>query len=161
MTNYFQGTKDTPHHISIGAVLLNDQGKVGVHYYGTSPIRNYPPNFYTLMHESIEPNETLEQALARGLREEFSVEATLDRYVGSMVVCYTIQGVKIEKTVLYFLCHLTSIKQRDLSDPEAVSEIRWVDIDELIDIMKEQGKRSAGDDESKILEDVKNFYLKA
>lgn len=158
MKNYFGATEKAPHHISIGAILINKDKKIGCHYYGTPSIRNYPTNFYTLMHESIEPNETLEQTLARGLAEEFSVTAELVRYVGSLVVPI---GNSIEKTVLYFLCTLTGVDEiRNISDPESISEIKWVDIEELIVIMKEQGQKfGASADESKILEDVLKYYL--
>jgi len=160
MKNYFCGSNKTPHHISIGAVLMNNEGEIACHYYKESTIRKYPPNFYTLMHESIETNETLEQTLSRGLREEFSMKAELKRYVGSLIVNYTNQDVLVEKTVLYFLCKLTDTMKRDLSDPEASSELKWMNIDDLISIMKKQGElHGASSDESKILEDVKKYYL--
>jgi NADH pyrophosphatase NudC (nudix superfamily) len=158
MNNYFRGTKDTPHHISVGAVLLDDIGKIGCHFYGPS-VRSYPENVYMLMHETIEQNESLEQTLTRGLKEEFSAKADLIRYVGSIVSQYPNQGVSMEKTVLYFLCRMTSIdEKRDLNDPENVSEIRWMHLDNLIEIMKKQGKTHPDFDESKILWDVKNMY---
>jgi len=161
MENYFRGTKETPHHISVGAVLINKKNEVACHYYEEQKIRKYPPNFYTLMHESIETNETLEQTLARGLQEEFSMKGSLERYVGSLVVGYSIQDIHVEKTVLYFLCKLASIDEvRDLTDPETVGVIKWMNIDELIDIMKKQGEAyGSSSDEFKILEDVKKYYL--
>ncbi len=162
MNNYFRGSGETPHHISVGAVLLNNEHKVACHYYAEPLIRKYPPNFYTLMHESIEINETLEQTLARGLEEEFSMSATLERYVGSLIVEYSAGEIRVEKTVLYFLCKVLSIDEiRDTTDPESVGEIKWMDIDELIVIMKKQGEQYGNSsDESKILESVKAYYLK-
>lgn len=158
MKNYFQGTSDTPHHISIGAVLINEEGEVACHYFDKNLSDKYPLGLYSLMHESIEPHESLEGALARGLKEEFSATAELIRYVGSLVVYYEHKGVPIEKTVLYFLCKLIDISEvRDMSDLEAKSEIRWVDIDDLIPIMKEQGKIDNAVDESKIFEETKAY----
>lgn len=154
--NPYKGTKEYPHHISVGVVLVNDKNKVACHFYEEPGIRNYPKNFYTLLHESPEENETLEQTAVRGLREEYSMTGTFDRYVGSLVSWFDLEGVRVERTVLYFLYKLTSIGERDLADPESISEIKWMNIDELIEIMKTQGE----DDESKILEDVKKFYLK-
>ncbi len=161
MNNYFVGTKETPHHISVGAILVNNEHKIACHYYGETTIRKYPQNFYTLMHETLEINETLEQTLERGLKEEFSMRGEIGRYVGSLVVGYSAQDVRVEKTVLYFLCRLVSIDDvRDFSDPETVSEIKWMGIDELIEIMEKQGQlHGASADESKILRDVKKYYL--
>jgi hypothetical protein len=154
--NPYKGTKEYPHHISVGVILINNKNEVACHFYGAESIRNYPKNFYTLLHESPEENETLEQTATRGLREEYSMTGTFDRYVGSLVSLFNLEGAKVERTVLYFLCKLISVHERDLTDPESISEIKWMDIDELIAIMKTQGE----DDESKILEDVKKFYLK-
>jgi len=154
--NPYKGTKEHPHHISVGVILINDKNEVACHYYAEPKIRNYPPNFYTLLHESVEAGETLEQTVARGMKEEYSMRGTFERYVGSIVIHFHSEEVKIEKTVLYFLCKLTSIdKIRDLTCPESISEIKWLEIDKLITLMKSQGKG----DESKILEDVKKFYL--
>lgn len=154
--NPYKGTKEHPHHISVGVILVNSENEVACHYYGEQTIRNYPKNFYTLLHESLEANENLEDAVTRGLKEEYSMKGTLERYVGSIVTWFDRDGSKVEKTVLYFLSRLLSIDERDLSDPESISEIKWMNIDELISIMKTQGE----DDESKILEDVKKFYVK-
>ena len=154
--NPYKGTKEYPHHISVGVILINDKNEVACHFYGEQTIRNYPKNFYTLLHESLEAKETLEDAVTRGLKEEYSMKGSVDRYIGSVVTGFDREGVRVEKTVLYFLCKLISIDERDLSDPESVSEIKWMNIDDLISIMKTQNE----DDESKILEDVKKFYLR-
>lgn len=108
------------------------------------------------MHESLEANETLEDAAVRGLKEEYSMTGSLEHYVGSLVTHFDREGSRVEKTVPYFLYRLVSILERDLTDPESVSEIKWMDIDELIAIIKTQGE----DNEFKILEDVKKYYLK-
>lgn len=152
----YKSTKEYPHHISVGVVLINDKHEVACHFYREQTIRNYPQNFYTLMNESLEANETLEEAVMRGLKEEYSMKGILERYVGSVIMWFDKDGVNIEKTVPYFLCRLTSIEERDVHDPESISEIKWMNLDELIEIMKTQEK-----DESKILEDVKRFYLKS
>lgn len=152
----YHGTKEHPHHISVGVVLINNKNEVACHFYEERKIRNYPQNFYTLVHESLEENETLEDAAIRGLKEEFSMTGTFERFIGSLIVYFDNDGVKVEKTVPYLLFRLTSIQERDRTDPEAISEIRWMDIDELITIMKTQSRG----DESKILEDVKRFYLR-
>ncbi len=140
---------------------MNDKNEVACHFYGTPSIRKYPENFYTLMHETIEPNESLEEVLARGLKEEFSMEAALVRYVGSLAVRMGSEQ-RIEKTVVYFLCRHVATHARNVTDPEAVSEIRWVNIDNLVEIMKEQGKKyGPASDESKILIDVRKSYILA
>lgn len=153
--NPYKGTKEYPHHVSVGVILINDKNEVACHFYEEQRIRNYPKNFYTLLHETPEVNETLEETAMRGLKEEYSMTGTLKHYVGALVSWFDLEGARAERTVLYFLYKLTSIEERDLSDSESISEIKWMNIDELVTIMKTQGE----DDESKILEDVKKFYL--
>lgn len=164
MKNYFTSEEKAPYHISVGAVVINDENKVLCHYYEEPKIRNYPPHFYTLMHETIEPGESLEETVHRGLREEFSIKGEIVRFIGSLVVPIVSKKWNsnvIEKTVVYFLCKLSSIDEvRDLTDPESISEIKWLDIDELIAIMEKQGREySPSADESKVLRSVKAYVL--
>lgn len=115
-------------------------------------------NFYLLMRETIEPNESIEQCLTRGIREEFGAQVNLNSFLGSIVSRFKIPktDITMEKTTLYFLCDFISIdpSKRSTNDPESVSEIRWMKPQDLIVKMKEQGKRSGREDidESKVLE---------
>lgn len=89
MKNYFQGNSKHPQHISVGAVVLNDKNEICCHHFDSRINKfigywkdNGLEDFYILMRETIEPNETLEHALHRGLMEEFGVEAELLDYIG-------------------------------------------------------------------------------
>ncbi|MDB5194186.1 MAG: hypothetical protein JWN50_200 [Parcubacteria group bacterium] len=159
--NYFQRSEEYPYHISIGGVVRNAEGKICCHYFKkfSHPAAGEFEDFYLLMRETIEPNETIETCLARGLMEEFGIVATLKAYTGSIVAHFTHREMHVEKTTLYFLCDLVSFDQtkRRMGDPEGGSEIMWMDREELISKMKEQNKRINREDidESKILENVK------
>lgn len=111
------------------------------------------------MRETIEPHEAIEDCLSRGLMEEFGAEGGLKLYLGSIVSHFTSKDSNIEKTTLYFLCDLVSfdLAKRKKEDPEFGSEIVWLDKDELIQKMKEQGKRLNREDldESKVLQGLK------
>lgn len=158
MGNYFQGSKETPYHISIGAVLRNGEGKIATHYfeYFIHPRVGEAHDFHILMRETVEPGESLEGVLARGLMEEFGATATLHSYIGSIVSHFPKGGVSIEKTTLYFLCDLVSINPalRSAEDAEDGSEIQWNEPSYLISKMKEQLVRIGREDldESKVLE---------
>ncbi len=163
--NYFQGTIQNPYHISTGAVVKNAEGNICCHYFDSITVKSIGTleNFYLLMRETIEPNETIEQCLSRGLMEEFGITATLNRYVGSIVSKFLVSGtdVEIEKTTLYFLCDFVSIDEslRKKEDVESASEIRWMEPTDLIVKMKEQGKRlgRSDADESVVIENVSNM----
>jgi len=162
--NYFQKDVDHPYHLSVGAVVLNDKKEVCCHYFDrffdAATNREYT-DFYILMRETLEPHETLEEALARGLLEEFRMKINLRTYIGSLKSTFEHESVVIEKTTLYFLCDFVSFEKesRDAEDPESVSKIIWMPIDTLRSKMKKQGvlfQRSDAD-ESIILERIKIF----
>lgn len=162
MENYFSGDIGYATHLSVGAVVLNDKNEVCVHYF--EEIQDLK-DFYILMRETVEPHETIEQALARGLMEEFGMKADLVTYLGSQVCDVTWHSKLVaEKTTLYFLCKVISqdSSRRKIGDPEEGSQILWKSIDWLIPEMKEQGKRLKRSDldESKVLERTKQHLSK-
>jgi hypothetical protein len=161
--NYFQGTTEHPYHISVGAVVRNARGEICCHYFDRlthSSVGTFE-NLYLLMRETIEPGESIETCLARGLMEEFGMEAKLVSYLGSIVSRFPVLGTEtmIEKTTLYFLCDYLSVDEtkRKVGDVESGSVITWLPAEELIAKMKEQGIRLGREDadESVILERLK------
>ena len=160
-TNYFQGTSESPFHISIGAVLTNDKGEIACHYFKEFSHKSMGSfkDFYLLMRETIEPGETIENCLSRGLMEEFGAVGKIKSYMGSVVSHFPHKSVEIEKTTLYFHCELISFdpERRKRDDPESGSEIVWISKKELIEKMHEQGQRSKRQDldESKVLVELK------
>lgn len=163
MATYFQGNADHPYHISVGAVLQNDRGEVCCNYY-KSPQAGYwkecgMSDFYTLMRETLEPGESLESALERGLQEEFGAKGECLTYIGSIQGTFMHRGVSVEKTTLYFLTKLVSqdVITRRKEDAEEGSSIEWHTLDFLIPKMQEQTKRFGRTDvdESAVLERVR------
>jgi ADP-ribose pyrophosphatase YjhB (NUDIX family) len=158
--NHFQGTPESPYHISIGGVVRNERGEVCCHYFDKVTLANIATfeDMVLLMRESLEPGESIETCLARGLMEEFGIKAELKSYLGSIVSRFPIpkHDHLIEKTTLYFLCDFVSIDEslRKQDDVEAKSRILWLQPSELIVRMKEQGKRLNREDadESAIIE---------
>ncbi|MBI2618309.1 NUDIX hydrolase [Candidatus Kaiserbacteria bacterium] len=164
--NYFQGNSDHPRHISVGAIVLNDKNEVCCHHFLAKDLKGYwvdekLDDFYLLMRETMHPNETLEQALTRGLMEEFGITATMIDYVGSIQSHFTHKGITVEKTTLYFLTKLVSqdLSHRDTSDIEGTTKVEWQTIDFLIPRMKQQAKKYGRTDvdESSILEKAQTF----
>lgn len=164
MSNHFQGTKDNPYHISIGAVVLNKEGLVACHYFESFHHKTLGllKDFVLLMRETIEENESIEECLDRGLMEEFGMKAELKSYIGSIVSHFPVRdtSILVEKTTLYFLCDFISQDDdlRSKEDIERESKVQWFDAKELIIKMKEQGKRLGREDmeESSIIENLIN-----
>ncbi len=162
MSNHFQGTRNNPYHISIGALVLNKEGLVACHYFESLNHKSgiIFKDFVLLMRETIEENESTEECLHRGLMEEFGMEAELKSYIGSIVSHFKVPNteVNVEKTTLYFLCNFISQDDtlRSQEDIERESKIKWFDVKELVVRMKEQGKRLGREDmdESSIIENL-------
>ena len=166
MQNYFQGNSEHPRHISVGAIVLNDKNEICCHHFDSQKtyFKGYwkdqgLEDFYILMRETVEPKETLENNLHRGLLEEFGMEAELIDYIGSIQSHFKNNEVEIEKTTLYFLCKLKNqdLNKRSSGDVEFESQIEWQTADFLILKMKEQALKYGRTDidESKILEKLK------
>lgn len=160
MENYYKGDIHAPYHLSIGAAVVNDRGEVCCHYF--NEIDGHK-DFYILMRETLEMGETIDEALARGLMEEFGMVADPVTFLGALTIPVVWEGLteKVEKTTLYFLCRFISQNEalRLADDPERASQIVWKTPDFLIPKMIEQAKRLnlTQVDESKILERVKVY----
>ena len=161
MTDLFKHSEASPFHISVGAVLVNDEGKVLVH----KMVRRSMPDSlihtignlneaYILMRESLENGETLDQAVTRGLMEEFGAEGTIVKYLGSIQIPELHAKTRtFEKTTLYFQVDFVKQNDRPMNDVEAHTELAWESPEFLIEHMHDQGQRAGREDldESKII----------
>jgi len=158
-SNYFSHSHNGRYHLSVGAVVFNEDGKVLVHRFdGELPENPFSRTVYTLIRETMEPHETIEFALARGIKEETGSEAELVAFLGSLrcIARDTEDEEKsFEKTTLYFAMKLTDWRpeERLKDDPEAGSNLQWRNPGELVQVMWEQGKdtKSTDLDESEVI----------
>lgn len=165
--NYFKGTIKKPYHLSMGAVLFNSGKEIACHHFHNASFNEsgmQVDDLYILMRETLEMNESLEEALRRGLQEEFGAKAKLITYIGSIQSHFPAKigrDILIEKTTLYFLmeCITCDTSERKADDGEAHSKIEWHDVDYLIQKMRAQTRKFRRDDmdESEILERVRNM----
>lgn len=136
----FQAKPNKPFHLSAGAIVLDDSGKVLCHY--CKKLRG-GENIYILMRETVEDDANIFDTVHRGLMEEFGAEAEIQNYIDSLIAedkwfGEIDQTTLVQKTTIYFLCKLKSIDDnlRLKDHPEFGSEIVRMDIDELTEKMK-------------------------
>lgn len=137
MKSIFEATKENPYHVSVGAVVLNNDNLVCTLRY-----KNFKGfgEIYTLMRETVENDESLSRALHRGLQEEYGITGNIVRYMGSLVGSFFRDEVLVEKTTLYFLVQMVEI-DKSLTTEHVIGEgveIEWLSVDFLILKMKEQ-----------------------
>ncbi len=147
--NYYQSHSRSPYHLSAGALVMNDDGRILAHHHPSITHAGMTVrDLYLLMRETVEMGETLEQAVARGLMEECGVTARIETYLGSLSCTVHDGGYPWQKTTLYFLCRVQEFDpaRRDSGDPESGSVLEWHDADFLIKHMQTQGGRTSRED---------------
>lgn len=139
-TPFFQASQKNPYHLSVGAVLFNQQGEVACHHF--KEILGHK-DIYILMRESMEDNETPLTTLHRGLKEEFGATAKPIAFLGALSGFLPDRVLSFDKTTLYVACQLINWNsgERNSEDPECSSTIEWLEPNSLIKIMREQGIR--------------------
>jgi hypothetical protein len=137
---FFQASENQPYHISVGAVLFDQEGRIACHHF--TEILGHK-DIYILMRESMENNESPLETLSRGLKEEFGATALPVAFLGCLSGYLPDPRLSFEKTTLYVACQVVdwNPENRDFEDPEACSTIEWLEPDVLISIMQEQGIR--------------------
>lgn len=137
---FFQAKQSQPYHLSIGAVLFDEEGRIACHHF--KEVRGYK-DIYILMRESMEDGEPPLETMHRGLREEFGATAQPIAFIGCLSGYLPDLLLPFEKTTLYIVCKVIDWDpaKRDLADPEAASTIEWIEPEVLIQLMQEQGIR--------------------
>lgn len=161
----FKSTKESPYHLSVGAVLFNENKEIACHYFKELQFiddNKKRDDFYILMRETVEVRESLEDVVLRGVQEEFGSTGEIERFLGSLKTKFPRGDVWVEKTTAYFLIKLKDFDpdyERDSRDDESKSVIQWQTIDFLITKMEEQGRKYKRTDldESEILKRAKQY----
>lgn len=165
--NPYKYSEEFPYHISVGAVLFNDHQNIACQIFAPETIEKMmgvPREMRTLMRETIEPDETIIQALHRGLKEEYGISGTMLGYLGSLQGKIAKTKLDFLKTTLYFLVKLNPGEELliENTDGGIPFGIEWREPDELINLMNTQSEGLEREDlnEAAIIQRAKPYLAK-
>lgn len=161
MSIFYQYKPEQPFHLSVGAVVFNDQFEICTHHFYIERVPDHLkflsgglPEVYHLMRETLENDETLHEAVYRGIKEEFGVEGTIERFLGSLECTVKSPTMNLEKTTLYHAVRVMELGQRTGTDEESNTDLEWYQPHELLKLYQEQAAKTDREelDETKVVE---------
>ncbi len=136
-----RGDSINPYHLSVGTVVF-DNNKIAL-------VKKFN-GIYTLPRETMYSGESLEESLARGVKEELGITVEIEKFLGSQITCFDRpDGTNVEKTTIYFLASKTGDSEKEQADDETADEIEWFEPKNAKKLLEEQGN-----DESRLIERV-------
>ncbi|GAB4158044.1 MAG: hypothetical protein Fur003_1800 [Candidatus Dojkabacteria bacterium] len=139
---YYQATPERPYHLSVGGVVYDfekDRYLVMEREIPEGITLTYFPT------ETVEPKESLEASILRGLSEESGLHAEIITHIGAMIAkdvwfSEIDQPTEVSKTIIFFL--LKPIKQDDTlrkaDDEEKDAKVVYYNYEELLKIFNKQ-----------------------
>lgn len=124
----FKATKDNPYHLSVGAILTDDQGRFIV--------IKLADGRRSMMTETVEDGESLEAALHRGLSEEMQAQGIIKSFAGATQCAVHDERGIWQKTTVWFKASALNVPHwacmdcefvSALNDIEQIDESRWPD----------------------------------
>lgn len=167
MNGLYQNTTTSLYHISVGAVLFNDKMEVCVHHFFEEQV---PEKLrfllgglkegHHLMRETLEDGETLEDAVTRGLHEEFGARGVIEKYLGAQTCIVGTPTREFEKVTLYHAVRLEELGERPNVDEESRSKMEWYSPSALLALYERQRSLTTRPelDESVIVERFMKAY---
>jgi len=137
---------EKPFHISVGAVLFNDNHEICLHHFYKKDtpenlhfLVDYMDECYHLMRESLEGNEPLHDAVLRGIKEEFGATGVVERYLGSKIdQIQQPDGSTFQKLTIYHAVRLQDLGVRIKSDAESKTKMEWLSAEAALKIYDNQ-----------------------
>lgn len=159
---------EKPFHVSVGAVLFNDDHEVCLHHFYKKDVpehlhflMDHMNETYHLMRETLEGNELLHGAVLRGVKEEFGATGTVEKYLGAKIdPILEPDQTSFEKLTIYHAVRLDELGERTDNEMEGQTKMEWVSPQKAIVLYNDQVNRTKRPelDERIIIERFMNAY---
>ena len=141
-------------HNEVAIFIINNDGKVLLQKRSAN--KRFAPNKWGLCAGHVDANESLEDAAIREIKEEVGLDVTPKELIPYGKREVTIRDSNSHITYFYYVkCN----KKEDefIIQEEELSEVRWFNIDEIINMIKE-GKTSFKENKIKLFEKLKKDF---
>jgi len=133
-SKFYQYGLPQPYHISVGAVVFNDQYEICLHHFFKDKVperlhflSDGLDEIWHLVRESLEGDESLQAAVLRGVQEEFGITGRVEKYLGAKIDVIT-GPQKIhpfEKLTVYHAVRAIEYGERPDIDEESRTVMEW------------------------------------
>lgn len=136
-----RGDSNNPYHLSVGAVILENNEVT---------LLKKKDGSITLPRETMYLQESVEEALVRGIEEEIGIIIQVEKYLGSQITFFNRpDNTHVEKTTIYFLVTKLRDAVRKQEFDELEDKTFTISIQKGVELLKDQNNV-----EYKILERV-------
>lgn len=144
-------------HNEVGCLVINNKGQVLLQKRAAS--KRFNPNKYALCAGHVDSGESLENAMIRELEEEIGIKVSKEELHPYLEREITIRETNSHITYFYYV--ISNLKEEDfVIQEEELSGVKWFDIDEVIEMLKNRDERTAwGEERIPLFEGLKKLNI--
>lgn len=142
-------------HNEVAAFIINDKEQVLLQKRSAN--KRFNPNKWALCAGHVDAHESLENAILREIKEEVGLDISIDDLHQLGEREFTIRDSNSHITYFYYI--RSNLNEKDfIIQKEALSEVKWFDIDEVIDMIKKNDSSIVLDEKRlKLFEQLRNI----
>lgn len=142
-------------HNEVAAFIINDKEQVLLQKRSAN--KRFNPNKWALCAGHVDAHESLENAILREIKEEVGIDISIDDLHQLGEREFTIRDSNSHITYFYYI--RSNLNEKDfIIQKEELSEVKWFDIDEVIDMIKKNDSSIVFDEKRlKLFEQLRNI----
>lgn len=144
-------------HNEVAAFIINDKKQVLLQKRSAN--KRFNPNKWALCAGHVDAYESLEDAILREIKEEVGLDISKDDLHKFSKKEFTIRDQNSHITYFYYI--RSNLNEKDfIIQKEELSEVKWFDIDDVIDMIKKNDSLIVFDERRlKLFEQLRNIII--